>query len=217
MKPIPSRSTQRREALYALAMAGKMPDAGVLDDIVRQYPQFSRELTEFAVELALDSLVEDGAVEPAVDPTKVSPAVSRAMSAFHNRLYSLRQESEAAVTEPMPSSDLVENPFTGLDRREFRALAGRIGGNTVLVAKLRDQQIDPATIPDGFKRCVSNALNLPVHMLSAHLEASPTATSESLQFYKADHRPRQDERQSFADAVKGSGLTDEQQRHLLGL
>ena len=38
MKPIPSRSTQRREALYALAMAGKMPDAGVLDDIVRQYP-----------------------------------------------------------------------------------------------------------------------------------------------------------------------------------
>ena len=145
MKPIPSHSTQRREALYLLAMAENMPDAGVLDDIVRQYPQFSRELTEFAVELALDSLVEGGAVEPSVDPTTVSPAVSRAISAFHNRLYALRQASEAAP-EPTPSSDFVENPFSDLGRGEFRALANGIGANTVLVAKLRDRQIDPTTI-----------------------------------------------------------------------
>ena len=59
-------------------MSESMPDAGVLDDIVRQYPQFSRELTKFAVELALDSLVEGEAAEAAADPTKVSPAVSRA-------------------------------------------------------------------------------------------------------------------------------------------
>ena len=216
MKPIPSRSTQRREALYALAMAENMPDAGVLDDIVRQYPQFSRELTEFAVELALDSLVEGGAVETAGDPNRVSPAVSRAISAFHNRLYALRQASEAAVTEPTPS-DFVENPFSDIGRREFRALAERIGANTVLVAKLRDRQIDPTEIPDGFKQLVSNELEVPVDLLSAHLEASPTETQGSRQFYKADQRPRQGERQSFADAVRGSGLTDEQQRHLLSL
>ena len=217
MKPTPSRSTQRREALYALAMAENMPDAGVLDDIVRQYPQFSHELTEFAVELALDSLVEGGAVEPAVDPTRVSPAVSRAISAFHNRLYALRQASEAAVTEPTPSSEFVENPFSDLGRREFRALAKRIGANTVLVAKLRDRQIDPTRIPDGFKRLVSNELEVPVDLLSAHLEASPTATQGSRQFYKADHKPRQGQRQSFAEAVRGSGLTDDQQRRLLSL
>ena len=217
MKPIPSRSTQRREALYALAMAENMPDAGVLDDIVRQYPQFSRELTEFAVELALDSVVEGGAAEAAADPTKVSPAVSRAMSAFHNRLYALRRAGGAAVAGPTSSSDFAENPFSDLGRRQFRAVAERIGANTVLVAKLRDRQIDPTTIPDGLKRRISNELDVPVHLLSAHLEASPTATSESLQFYKADHRPRQVERQSFADAVRGSGLTDEQQRHLLSL
>ena len=217
MNPIPSRSTQRREALYALAMAGNMPDAGVLDDIVRQYPQFSRELTEFAVELAVDSLVEGEAGEPPVDPTRVSPAVSRAMSAFHNRLYALRQASGAAVTEPTPSLGLVENPFSDLGRKEFRAVAEGIGANAVLVVKLRDRQIDPTTIPDVFKQDVSNQLGVPVDLLSAHLEASPTATSEGLQFYKADRRPRQGERQSFADAVRGSGLSDEQQRHLLDL
>ena len=213
MKPIPSRSTQRREALYALAMAENMPDAGVLDDIVRQYPQFSRELTEFAVELALDSLVEGGAA----DPTKVSRAVSRAMSAFHNRLYALRRAGEAAVAEPTPSSDFVENPFSDLDRREFRAVAEGIGANTVLVTKLRDRQIDPTTISNGFKRHVSKELDVPVDLLAAHLEANPTGTSEGRQFYKADHRPKQGGRQSFADAVRGSGLTDEQQRHLLRL
>lgn len=217
MKPIPSRSTQRREALYALAMAENMPDAGLLDDIVRQHPQFSRELTELAVELALDSLAESGAAEAAADPTNVSPAVSRAMSAFHNRLYALRRGSEAAVAEPTPSSRFVENPFSDLGREEFRALAEGIGANTVLVAKLRDRQIDPRRIPDGFKRHVSKALEVPVEVLTAHLEASATETQGSRQFYKADHRPRQGERQSFADAVRGSGLTDEQQRHLLSL
>ncbi|MDE2679515.1 MAG: hypothetical protein OXI76_16575 [Gemmatimonadota bacterium] len=217
MMPIPSRSTKRREALYALAMAENMPDAGVLDDIVRQYPQFSRELTEFAVELALDSLVEDGADEAAADPTKVSPAVSRAMSAFHNRLYALRQAGGMAVAEPTPSYDFVENPFSDLGLREFRAVANGIGANTVLVAKLRDRQIDPTTISDGFKRRVSKELEVPVEVLTAHLEAGATETPGSRQFYKADRRPRQGERQSFADAVRGSGLTDEQQRHLLSL
>ena len=217
MNLIPSRSTQRREAFYALAMAGNITDAGVLDDIVRQYPQFSRELTEFAVELAVDSLVEGGAGEPPVEPTRVSPAVSRAMSAFHNRLYALRQASGAAVTERTPSSGAVENPFSDLGRREFRALAEGIGANTVLVAKLRDRQIDPTTIPDVFTQDVSNELGVPVDLLSSHLEANPTATSEGRQFYKADRQPKQGERQSFADAVRGSGLTDEQQRRLLDL
>lgn len=217
MMPIPTRSTQRREALYALAMAENMPDAAVLDDIVRQYPQFSRELTEFAVELALDSLVEGGAAAAAADPTTVSPAVSRAMSAFHNRLYALRQVSGAAVAEPTPSYDFVENPFSDLGRREFRAVANGIGANTVLVSKLRDRQIDPTTISDGFKRHVSKELEVPVEVLTAHLEASPTEARGNRQFYKADHRPKQGGRQSFADAVRSSGLTDEQQRHLLSL
>ena len=111
----------------------------------------------------------------------------------------------------------MENPFSDLGRGEFRALAERIGANTVLVAKLRDRQIDPKTISGAFCRHVSDELEVPVDLLTAHLEASPTETRESRQFYKADRRPKQGGRQSFADAVRGSGLTDEQQRHLLSL
>ena len=75
MNPILTPGTPSlREALYALAMAASTPDAQVLDEIVRQYPQFADELTDFAVELALDSLSETAseAEEAAVDPGNVS-------------------------------------------------------------------------------------------------------------------------------------------------
>ena len=45
-----------REAFYALSMAQRIPDAELLDDVVRRYPIYANELTEFAIELALDAL-----------------------------------------------------------------------------------------------------------------------------------------------------------------
>ena len=208
-----------REALYVLSMAETVPDAQVLDDVVRQYPQFADELTDFAIELALDSLRGSGSEggEEFVDPSNVSPAVSRAMSRFHNRLFALRRAEEmlsAVGTLPAGSGD---NPFASLSRPEFRALAGRIGANTVFVAKLRDRQIDPTTMTDGFKGRVSNELKVSVDMLSAHFAATGVAAGASHQFYKADAKPKHDQRQSFVDAVKSSGLADEEQRHLLSL
>lgn len=208
-----------REALYALAVAARTPDAQVLDEIVRQYPQFADELTDFAVELALDSLPEAAseAEEAAVDPSNVSPVVSRAMSRFHNRVYALRRAADKAPTGRALPSESVHNPFAGLSREEFRAVASRIGANTVFVAKLRDRQIDPETMTDGFKRLVANEVKVPVGLLSAHLEATRGATAESAQFYKADDKPKHDQQQSLADAVRSSGLTVEEQRRLLSL
>lgn len=49
-----------RDVLYALAIAAPAPDASVLDDLVRRYPQHAAELTDMAVALALDHLHESG-------------------------------------------------------------------------------------------------------------------------------------------------------------
>ena len=206
-----------REALYILAMAESPPDAQVLDEVVRQYPQFADELTDFAIELVLDSLREAAgeAAEGAVDPSNVSPAVSRAMSRFHNRLYALRQATTTTPTELARPSVSVDNPFAWLNRTDFRAFAVRIGANTVFVAKLRDRQIEPETITDGFKRLVSDELKIPVDRLTTHFAATGGAANASSQFYKADDKPTHDQRQSFADAAASSGLTYEQQRRLL--
>lgn len=44
-----------REALYSLAVAQEIPDAKVLDDVVRRFPQYGNELTEFAIVIAVDA------------------------------------------------------------------------------------------------------------------------------------------------------------------
>src|ERR1700733_12486642 len=89
--------TSLRNALYELALANAQPDAELLDEFVRRYPEHASVLTDFAVELALDGLAEAGVPdeEPALPATNAS--VSKAMSRFHNRLYAVEQDRSAAA------------------------------------------------------------------------------------------------------------------------
>ena len=209
-----------REALYALSLGKHMPDADLLDDVVRRYPQFANELTDFAIDLALDAVRGEAAAdaaEAAVDPTNVSPAVSRAMSRFHNRLHDVRRAAGTTPAERALPLEPVDNPFARLSRQEFRAFSGRIGANTVFVAKLRDRQIEPETMTDGFIRLVADELKAPLDVVVGHFAAVGGAAEAGRQFYKADGKPNHNQRESFADAVRSSGLTDEQQQQLLGL
>lgn len=218
MTPIQTASAAPlREAFYALSMAQRMPDAELLDDVVRRYPAYAHELTEFAIELAIDALRGDAAAdaaEAALDPAQVSPAVSRAMSRFHNRLHATRSATLApAVAAP---ADAPVNPFAALSRDEFRGFAQRLGANSVFVAKLRDRQVAVATMSDGFQRRVADELRAPLDVVVAHfaMRGAPVATR---QFFKADAKPGGSVQQSFEEAVRSSGLTDAQQRHLLSL
>ena len=143
-----------REAFYVLSTAQDVPDAKLLDDIVRRYPQFSEELTEFAIDIAVDALSGERAVEAAeaaIDPSVVSPAVSRAMSHFQNRLHALTTTGAGATHGESARSKRADapNPFLGLPRKEFRALAERLNANGVFICKLRDRQIDPDTMTLG--------------------------------------------------------------------
>ena len=206
-----------REALYVLSTEQDVPDAKLLDDIVRRYPEFGEELTEFAIAIAVDALraecvVEDA--EGAIDPSAVSPAVSRAMSYFQNRLHAVKVgagEPGSARTEIVDAP----NPFSGLPRDEFRAFAVRLNANTVFVGKLRDRQIDPATMTPGFQRRVADELNVPLDVVVAHFAARPAAPSR--QFFKAEGKPSTGAQQSFEEAVRSSGLNEAQQKFLLEL
>ena len=143
-----------QEALYALSMAQDMPDARLLDDVIRRYPQFRKELTDFAIAIAVDMLSGDHEIETmeaAIDPNTVSPAVSRAMSHFQNRLHALTTNATKTKGTHANIADTT-NPFLSLSRDEFRAVASRLNANTVFICKLRDRQIDPATMTPVFQR-----------------------------------------------------------------
>ena len=101
-----------REAFYALSVAQDIPDAKLLDDVVRRYPEFGEELTEFAIALAVDALRGERvteAAEAALDPSVVSPAVSRAISHFQNRLHAVTVGVHAAETKPATAASADAN------------------------------------------------------------------------------------------------------------
>jgi len=197
------------DALYAFALATSAPNAELLDEFVRRYPEHALALTDFAIEWALDTAVGScrDTMEPA--PTLTSPVVARAMSRFHNRLHAVRQ----AVRASSEAITLVENPFSRLNRDTVRGLGKRLGVNTVFVMKLRDRQIKPDTIPDGFRHRIATEMAVPIAIIDAHLSTRPQIQLRS--HYKADQKPQIIAQQSFEDAVRSSGLSPDQQRLLL--
>jgi hypothetical protein len=218
MTSIPtSGAAPLRDALYAMSFAQRVPDAALLDDVVRRFPEHAVLLTDFAIELAMDALRGDDSAEvaeTAIDVDRISPAVSRAMSRFQNRLHAERQASTPSAGRGLSPTEIV-NPFASLDRRGFRDLAARLGANTVFVAKLRDRQIDAGGMSDGFRCKVADELHAPIGVVIAHFAAGQATAGR--QFFKAEGKPDASERQTFEEAVRNSGLTEEQQRHLLSL
>ncbi len=208
-----------RDALYALSIAKAVPDAALLDDMVRRYPQFGAELTDYAIAIAVDALRGDvvvEALEATRDPMTPSPAVSRAISRFQNRLHVVSEPAASQPATPRSISADAANPFASLSRGDFRAFAIRLDANSVFVAKLRDRQIEPDTLTLGFQQRVANDLHAPIEVVVAHFAAAQAAGARA-QFFKADGKPTNGGRQSFEDAVRTSGLSEAQQRALLAL
>jgi hypothetical protein len=205
--------TPLRDVLYAFSVAKAVPDDELLDEFVRRYPGYATEIIDFAVEIVVDAA--RGNVEVEESGAKTSPAVSRAMSRFQNRLFELRQKGSGKQASSLTVAPLSENPFSGLDREGFRQFANRLGANTVFVVKLRDRQIDPNTMSTRFQKRVADELSVPLDVIVAHFAAR--TESQTGKLYKSDQKPTTGIRQSFQEAVQSSGLTPEQQRHLLDL
>ena len=203
------------DAMYAMSLAQRVPDAQLLDDFARRYPQHAEMLTEFAIELALDALqFGDEEFDLPVDDGTVSPMVSRAMSNFQNRLFERRSKRPAVPQARGVAS--AANPFASLSREEIRALAPRIYANGVFVSKLRDRLIDFDTIPPRYVRHIAEEIPKELDALVAHLSAAAEVRQlQAPQFYKAEGKPGGVQRQTFEEAVRSSGLSSEQQSKLL--
>lgn len=203
------------DAMYAMSLAQRVPDAQLLDDFTRRYPQHAETLTEFAIELALDALqFGDEEFDPPADDEAVSPMVARAMSNFQNQLFERRAERPAAPQARAAAT--TANPFASLGREEIRALAPKIHANGVFVSKLRDRLIDFDTIPSRYVRHLAEEMPEELDALVAHLSSmTGIRQSHAPQFYKAEGKPGALQRQTFEEAVRSSGLSSEQQSKLL--
>ena len=62
-QPLNTRTPAIEDALYELSLERRIPNAELLDDIVRRYPEYATELTNFVIELVLDRF-HDIVMEP---------------------------------------------------------------------------------------------------------------------------------------------------------
>lgn len=199
------------DALYSLAVADRGPDAGDIDALVREFPEYAEYITDTLVALAVDDNCFEEELKDDHEGS-ISPAVSRVMSRFNNRLHEVRKlDTDSKVRKYAVG----ENPFALLERDQLRAIAVGLNANTMFVVKLRDRLIDPETMSNGFKSLVARELATTVAIIVAHLNGPPIVATRSR--YKADKRPEALKRQSFKDAVARSGLSDKQQSFLMSV
>ena len=199
-----------QDIFYEFAVAQEIPDAALLDDFIRRYPEHAKALTDFAIALALESAAATKAQPAMPSDEPVSSAVSKAMSQFHSRLYDIEQ----AASGDTPAGE-IPNPFASLSTAEIRALGIRLNANTVFAMKLRDRGIRPDTLSHGFLRHVASTMDVPVALVQAHFAGESHVSSTA--FFKSEQKPEATEKEAFDEAVRTSGLDTAQQEFLLNL
>jgi len=202
------KGARLEDVLNELSLTSSTPNADIIDQFVRRYPQYKGELVDFAIELALDA-IGDESLDASATSATASSAVDIAMSRLHNRLHAVRSEGAGRRQSTPP------NPFETLPADQLRAFMTGIHANPVFVMKLRDRHIDPTTIPAGLRRLSAELLSVPESVLAVHW-AGPPMIAEGSRF-KSERKPEASKRQSFAEAVATSSLNEEQQRYLLSL
>lgn len=207
-----ARQHTLEDVLYQFALDYPRPDADALERYTRANPQFAAELTDHAVALLLEP--ELSSDQGGTDQTdEDDAALLGAMSRFHNALFA---KNEATAPTPAPTIETgVHNPFRDLGRAEIRQVAAALDVNSVFLMKLRDRRIQLETMTSGFLASLSRALKAELVVVRAYLGLEPAlAPGRS---YKADAKPVASAKETFADAVRSSGLSMEQQTKLLEL
>lgn len=188
--------------------AAGAPNPAMLDAYCRKYPQYARELADYAVQWLIGDALAATANEAAYSAGS-SPLVSRAISRFHDRLQSSADEGGSRTGEKAMSS-----PFEGLAIARKRQVRDELGLDQGLFAKFQHRLIEAATVPrqlvDRFARLIDTT---PEEFL-AYLQGPP-AMHWSPEF-KADKKPSVSEgKESFEKAVRKSSLDEKNKQALL--
>ncbi len=204
-KLVPRREDDLQNALQELVETGEQPDAEMLETIVARHPQHAAELTDFAVEWALQELLPES-----VAGDQGESAVPAAMERFRARIAELEHSDVGPAAllgdgsgRPAASfDDPFADPFAERTPAELKRVAGALGLDKTLVAKLRDRKIVAETVPDELFDGLAMELEVPPAAIVAHL-AQPAVVYAGASF-KAAGKPEVGPKESFAEAVRRS-------------
>ncbi len=179
------------------------PTAENLQEWVGRYPQYRRELVDFAVawaeQLALPPAPELG---PEVEKT----LINRAMSHVLNVAYEQNVQEQRRVENDDPANDLTRKAQqAGINVQE---LAEACALDLLLISKLNNRQIKPETIPPQLVNLLGKLLWKSTTAIRLYFAKPPQATMGKV--FLALSKPKSAEQQSFVDAVRMSSLPEEE-------
>lgn len=179
------------EVLDAFLASGPEPDGVSLDEWIRRYPEFARELTDFA---ASWTLMRDLPPAPDAQTLPEETLVLRGMSVVQNLLH----EREQAKTAPVAITSLTEaGAALGLRPRQLAQAAGL---GDALLGKLNRRLIRFASIPREAIEQLAATLQRDVESISAYLQ-QPSTFAAAAQ-HRAEQAPQLAEPEDFFDAVR---------------
>ena len=196
------------DALNTFVLENDRPTAENVREWVERYPQFRKDLVDFAAVWA-EQLVLPAADEMGAEAEKA--LVDRAMSHVLNVAYNHDVETLEQTTSDDPVRSLTEDARRAGTKPTQLAKACRL--DLGLLSKLNDRQIQPWTIPTELFGMFSEHLNKTIPALRIFFARSPRSTAGKA--YLSRGKPTGTAQQSFADAVRQSSLSDEEKTRWL--
>ena len=196
------------DALNTFVQENDRPTAGNLQEWVERYPQFRKDLIDFAAAWA-EQLVLPAAEEIGAETEKL--LVDRAMSHVHNVAYSRDVEMLRDTTTDDPVRSLTGDAERAGTKPAELARACRL--DLGLLSKLNSRQIQPWTIPAELIRMLAEQMNKSVPAVMIFFAGSPRAAVGKA--YLSRGKPTGTVQQSFAEAVRQSSLSEEEKARWL--
>lgn len=175
--------------------------SSILQMFVRKYPQYERELTNFA---AMRFLVNNTPDEPIslTENEQISVLTNKILDTIHSNQTKPIQSIESLITA---AKNL------GMKKIEF---AKRIGLNPSQLYNLEIRRYIFSTIPNGLVETVAETLQTTRETIESFLNLTPSVAAN----YKSQDRPDEIKQVSFAQAIKeDETLSTEEKERLLNM
>lgn len=193
--------------LYEFVDSNKQPTYDVIQEWVNRYPEFEKELVEFAVSWSLSEKLPPN---PEVAKIDEETLVLRGMSVVQNLL---NNSGFSNLNESVPISNLIEEAKTqGLSLHD---LAERCRLSVALITKLHRRLIIFGTIPNEVLYSLAEALKRKTVDFEQYLcSVSVPATVK----FRTSSRPQSSQQQDFFEAIRtDSQISNENKQYWLTL
>ena len=180
------------DTLDAYVASGDSPVSS-LDGWIQRYPEYEKELTEFAVSW---TLMESSPPAPESEKVDESVLVLRGMSIVQNLLHKQSQATSASPSVPFESL-IAEGGTRGLKPRQL-AEAVRLGDATL--GKLDRRLILYASIPQVAIEELAKVIQHGAASVAAYLQQAPKFAASAE--YRSEQAPALSESEDFFGAVR---------------